>query len=138
MKTKPHIEVDIYIEYIGDNILIGPIGEETDAPAFAVFNANNLGKATKMCRLSFSAPKYIQHKEKYYCDDWIMSQEEKKELMSILQQKSDFQEYTIFESMFMNKIYSTADNWDDTMRIFNEKKKNLVMPDYTQLPEEST
>lgn len=133
---KPHIEVDIYIEYIGDNILIGPIGEETDEPAFVLFNANNLRDATKMCRLSFLSPKYIHHKEMYYCDNWILSEKEKKDLMDILRQKSDSQKYTIFESMFMNKIYSTADSWDDAMRIYNEKKKNLVMPDYTQLPEE--
>lgn len=133
---KPHIEVDIYIEYIGDNILIGPIGEETDEPAFAAFNANNLGEATKMCRLSFLSPKYIHHEEMYYCDNWILSEKEKKELMDILRQKPDSQKYTTFELMFMNKIYSTADNWDDAMRIFNEKSKNLTMPDYTQLPEE--
>lgn len=77
---RQEVNETLCIEYIGDNILIGSIGEETDEPAFALFNANNLGEATKMCRLSFLLPKYVTHRKMHYCDKWIMTKEEKSKL----------------------------------------------------------
>lgn len=143
MKKKPRFSIDIDMVYIGENLIIGPINENTDELAFSVFNADNLGDVTKLCRLSFFSPKYISHKKMYYCDNWKMTKEEKIKLMKILQQKSDnphiadsLKDYSIFELLLLSKIGFTAKNWQDTLNTFHEKRKNLVMPDYTQLPEE--
>lgn len=72
-----------------------------------------------------------------------MTKEEKSKLMEILQRKADklhvsdnLKRYSIFEILLLNKISHAAKNWLDALNSFQEKRKNLVMPDYMQLPEE--
>lgn len=77
MRKKPLFSVDIDLGYIDDNLIIGAINEKTKELAFAVFNADNLDDATKLCRLSFFEPKYVTHRKMYYCDKWEMTKEEK-------------------------------------------------------------
>lgn len=50
MRKKPLFSVDIDLVYIDDNLIIGAINEKTKELAFAVFNADNLDDATKLCR----------------------------------------------------------------------------------------
>ena len=67
---------------------------------FKLYNSDIISRATKVARISFDHPNYLDHVNKDGKEDWILTLKEKRELLDILKQK-DKRGFTKWQRMFM-------------------------------------
>ena len=106
---------------------------------FKYYNSSSYLKADKLSRISLLEPEYIVHKG----SNWVLTNKEKKELIEILNEDSDFPGLTNWQRIlgtynFDNYFLGITDwvsgnyNITDYPNIF---PLDYQMPDYTKLPD---
>lgn len=69
---------------------------------FKFCNDASWSKATKLCRISFRAPKYIVHTNSRKVSDWTLNAKEKKYLVRVLNSKSDDTTLTVWQALIVD------------------------------------